>query len=120
MIGESKKFQFTILAVLISAFAFATFYHLGKRPLIDYDESIYAQVARESLQNGNQLGFTWLGNTALHRSEMWFEKPPLMIWLTEISYLAFGVNEFAARFWTAIFAVLTLPLAFLFTRKLSQ
>jgi|GEM_PF-5086626 len=116
----SKKIQFTILAVLISAFAFVTFYHLGSRPLIDYDESIYAQVARESLQNGNQLGFTWLGNIALHRSEMWFEKPPLMIWLVEISYSVFGVNEFAARFWTAVFAVLTLPLVFFFARKLSQ
>jgi 4-amino-4-deoxy-L-arabinose transferase-like glycosyltransferase len=115
-----KKLQFVILAVLISALAFITFYHLGSRPLIDYDESIYAQVAQESFQNGNQLGFTWLGNIALHRTEMWFEKPPLMIWLMESSYLVFGVNEFAARFWTAVFAVLTAALVFFFVKKLSQ
>jgi 4-amino-4-deoxy-L-arabinose transferase-like glycosyltransferase len=120
MMTGPKNFQFTILAILISTFACFIFYHLGSRPLVDYDESIYAQVAQESFQNGNQLGFTWLGNIALHRTEMWFEKPPLMIWLVEISYSVFGVNEFAARFWTATFAVLTLPLVFFFARKLSQ
>lgn len=106
--------------VLICAFAVITFYRLGNRPLQDYDEAIYAQVAHEAMQSGNQLGFTWLGNPPLHRTEMWFEKPPVMLWLTELSYAAFGVNEFAARFWTAILAIFTLPLTFLFARDLAN
>lgn len=114
------KIQFTLLAILVFAFAWLTFYHLGRKPLIDFDEAIYAQVASEALQNHTPLGFTWIGNIALHRTEMWFEKPPVMIWLTEASYLVFGVNEFAARFWSAVFAVLTLPLVFCFVRKLTQ
>ena len=116
-----SKIQFSLAAlILIAAFAFITFYRLGVRPLQDYDEAIYAQVAREAMQNGNQLGFTWMGNPPMHRTEMWFEKPPVLIWLTELSYAIFGVNEFAARFWPALLAVLTLPLAFLFARALSQ
>ncbi|HEY1661734.1 MAG TPA: glycosyltransferase family 39 protein [Verrucomicrobiae bacterium] len=116
-----SRIQFTLAAaVLIIAFAFITFYRLGVRPLQDFDEAIYAQVAHEAMQSGNQLGFTWQGNPPMHRPEKWFEKPPLMIWLTEISEALFGVNEFAARFWTAIFAILTLPLTFLFARELSR
>ncbi len=116
-----SRIQFTLAAaVLIAAFAIITFYRLGVRPLQDFDEAIYAQVAHEALQSGNQLGFTWLGNPPLHRPEKWFEKPPLMIWLTEVSEAVFGINEFAARFWTAIFAILTLPLTFLFAKELSK
>lgn len=87
---------------------------------MDFDEAIYAQVSAEALQNHTQLGFTWIGNPALNRPEMWFEKPPLMIWLTEFSYLIFGINEFAARLWPAIFAALTLPLTFFFVKNLAQ
>lgn len=115
-----SRIRFTLItAALTTVFAFLTFHRLGLRPLQDYDEAIYAQVAREAMQGGNQLGFTWMGNPPMHRTEMWFEKPPLMIWLTETSYAVFGINEFAARFWTAIFAVLTLPLTFLFVTELS-
>lgn len=118
---EVKKIQSAVLAVLIGAFAILIFYRLGDRPVLNYDESIYAQVAREAMQNQSQLGFTWLGNIAERRpTKMWFEKPPVMIWLVEVSYHVFGINEFAARFWTAIFAILTLPLTFLFAKKMSQ
>ena len=117
---ESKRLQFAILAILIFAFSFITFYHLGKKPLLDYDESIYAQVARQAFENKNQLGFTWYGNNGLYRTGFWFEKPPLMIWLTESAYFVFGINEFAARFWTAVFALLTFVLTFFFTKKISQ
>ena len=117
---ESGRIQLAILAILIFAFAWITFHHLGRKPLIDFDEAIYAQVSAEALQNHTPLGFTWLGNPALHRPEPWFEKPPVMIWLTEFSYLVFGVNEFAARFWPAVFAVLMLPLTFFFVKSLAQ
>jgi 4-amino-4-deoxy-L-arabinose transferase-like glycosyltransferase len=115
------KTQFSLAAIiLVLAFAVITFYRLGVRPLQDWDEAIYAQVAQEAMQSGHQLGFTWLGNPPMHRTEMWFEKPPVLIWLTELSYAAFGVNEFAARFWPAVFAVLMLPLTFLFAKDLSR
>ena len=116
---DSKWFPRILLAALTALFAATTFYHLGERPLASYDEAIYAQVSREAQQNHSPLAFTWVGNTARHRSELWFEKPPVMIWLVEGAYQVFGVNEFAARFWTAVFAVLTLPLTFLFTKKIS-
>jgi len=109
-----------VLALLVIVFTLGAFYHLGQSPLIDFDEAIYAQVSCEALQNHTPLGFTWVGNIILHPTEMWFEKPPLMIWLTEMSYIVFGINEFATRFWPAVFAVLTLPLTFFFVKGLTK
>jgi hypothetical protein len=85
MIIESKGVRFAIPAVLIFVFATITFYHLGNRPLIEYDESIYAQVAREALQNHSQLDLTWLGYIAQHKPPQFFDKPPLIIWMVETS-----------------------------------
>ncbi len=117
---ESKRFQLAILVVLVVAMSYIVFYHLGKKPLLDYDESIYAQVARQAYESRHQLGFTWYGNLGLNRTELWFEKPPLMIWLTESAYWVFGVNEFAARFWPAIFGLLTMVLTFFFVKNISK
>ncbi len=86
--------------------------------MLDYDESIYAQVSQEAFNHHTQLGFTWLGNTGLRRNLEWFEKPPLMIWLTEVGYSIFGINEFAARFWVSLFALGTLVLTYFVVKKL--
>src|SRR5438876_378682 len=37
----------------------------------------------------------------------WFEKPPLLYWMTMASYRVFGVNDFSARLGPAICALLT-------------
>jgi 4-amino-4-deoxy-L-arabinose transferase-like glycosyltransferase len=62
---------------------------LGRKPLTDWDEAIYAEVSRE------MLGHSWLiphWNAAL-----WLEKPPLMLWITALFFHVFGVTEFWAR-----------------------
>lgn len=115
---EYKKYGvFLILCLLVLTFSFLIFPKLGEKPLLDYDESIYTQVARQSLEGGSQLSFKWLGNSGLYRFEDWFEKPPLMIWLTQSGFMVFGVNEYGARFWIVIFSLLTIILTFLFGKK---
>lgn len=93
---------------------------MGQIPLADYDESIYAEVAHQAYDSGKQLEFRWLGNAGLGRTELWFEKPPLMIWLIELAYSMFGVNEFAARFWVVIFALGSIFLSYLFASKIAN
>lgn len=105
---------------LLGIFSVFVFYKIGDTALRDFDEAIYAQVAQEAFQGGDQLGFTWNGNIGLYRPGGWFEKPPLMIWLIQLSYSLFGINEFSARLWTAIFAVLTVALAGLFAKQLTN
>jgi 4-amino-4-deoxy-L-arabinose transferase-like glycosyltransferase len=62
---------------------------LGHRALTDWDEGIYAEVSREML-SGSFFVPHW-------NNQFWFEKPPLMMWITAIFFKLFGMNEFWAR-----------------------
>lgn len=72
------------------------FYFFGLTiPLLGPDEPRYAQVAREMFERGDWITPTLGGFN-------WFEKPALLYWLQIASYNLFGVNEFAARFGSAL------------------
>jgi 4-amino-4-deoxy-L-arabinose transferase-like glycosyltransferase len=86
-------FAFVIIAVY--------FFGLGSLPLVGPDEARYAQIAREMSERGGWITPT-LGNFN------WFEKPALLYWLQIVSYKLFGVSEFAARFGSAVFGLLTI------------
>lgn len=73
-----------ILAVLV------IFYGLGNVNLRDWDEAIYAQVSKEMILNNNYLTLHW-------NYKPWFEKPPLLMWITALFFQCFGVSEFWAR-----------------------
>lgn len=108
------KYLGAITAVfLLGFYGFFLFYHLGSRPFIDWDESIYAQVSKEALLNHQPFDFTLYGNH-------WFEKPPLMLWLTEAGFKVFGINEFGGRFFAALLAFTTIILTCLLAKKLSN
>jgi 4-amino-4-deoxy-L-arabinose transferase-like glycosyltransferase len=62
---------------------------LGHKPLADWDEAIYAEIARELLGH-RTLALAW-------HFQPWFEKPPLYMWLTAAFFRLFSVNEFWAR-----------------------
>jgi dolichol-phosphate mannosyltransferase len=69
-------------------------------PLIDPDESRYAEIAREMLESGDFVVPTRFGKPYL-------DKPPLLYWLTAASYSQFGVSESSARLVPAVAAMLT-------------
>jgi 4-amino-4-deoxy-L-arabinose transferase-like glycosyltransferase len=79
--------------------------------LWDQDEAAYAGFAKTMIESGNWLmpEFMW---SEVHR------KPPLHFWNIAISYKMFGINEFAVRFPSALFILLTLILVFFGTRKI--
>jgi 4-amino-4-deoxy-L-arabinose transferase-like glycosyltransferase len=83
------------------------FYRLGDGSLYDWDEAIYAQVAKELLHSNTWSTLTWGGHPFFH-------KPPLYFWLTALAYRLVGVDEFAVRLWAAIsgFGVVALTMAF--------
>ncbi|TWU59750.1 Undecaprenyl phosphate-alpha-4-amino-4-deoxy-L-arabinose arabinosyl transferase [Rubripirellula tenax] len=76
-------------------------------PLIDRDETRYAEISREMLATGNwvlpQLNF-----------ETYYDKPPLLYWLCAISFKIFGTNEWAARFVPASAALATMAATMFF------
>lgn len=87
----------TQLAPLAVVFLFAClvfFAELGKYPLFNPDEALYAEPAREMLDTGEYV-------TTLLNYVVRYTKPPLVIWAMALAYHVFGVNEFAARFFCA-------------------
>jgi len=73
-------------------------FHLGSFGLWEPDEARYAEIAREMLQSGNIL-VPHLNYVA------YVEKPPLLYWLTTLSFRVLGVSEFAARLPVALSAI---------------
>ena len=83
------------LAILLSALVLLPL--LGHKALADWDEGIYAEVSREF------LGGSWL--VPHWHFHPWFEKPPLGLWITAIFFRLFAVNEFWARFASALASI---------------
>lgn len=70
---------------------------LGHKPLTNWDEGIYAEISREMLS---------LGVLVPHWNyQPWFEKPPLMFWITAAFFKLFGVHDFWARAGSALSGV---------------
>jgi 4-amino-4-deoxy-L-arabinose transferase-like glycosyltransferase len=62
---------------------------LGRAPFDDPGEGQHAEIARE------MLGGSWL--TLRLNGVRYFDKPPLLYWLTGVSFSLFGLTEGAAR-----------------------
>lgn len=65
-------------------------YRLGDPALKNWDEGVYAEVAKEMLLTGDWLDLKW-------QHAVWFEKPPLTFWAVAILFRVFAINEFWAR-----------------------
>jgi 4-amino-4-deoxy-L-arabinose transferase-like glycosyltransferase len=71
---------------------------LGMRPLGNPDEGRYTEIPREMAATGDYV-------TPRLNGVKYFEKPPLVYWLSALTFRQFGVNEFTARLWNGLFAL---------------
>ena len=95
LFGRNQRTASTLLAVLLACIVLLPL--LGHKPLTNWDEGIYAEISREMLS---------LGPMAPHWNyQPWFEKPPLMFWITAAFFKIFGVTEFWARAGSALSGV---------------
>ncbi len=86
-------------------------YHLGSAlPIIEM-EKFYFQSVKEMF-----AGHDWI--TPYYHGQFRFAKPILFYWYVSLSYIIFGINNFAARFPSAVFAVFTVLLTFSIGRRL--
>jgi 4-amino-4-deoxy-L-arabinose transferase-like glycosyltransferase len=93
----------TVLLLLAAACALLFFGRLGATSLWDLDETSNARAAVEMMERGDAVVPTLNG-------ELRTDKPPLHYWFMIAAFKAFGVNEFAARFFPALFATATVLL----------
>ena len=99
--------QETLCVVLILVFSTTFFLSLSNRPLWVADEQTYTQWAYHMLKAGDYLHPWAFGDTAI-----WIGKPPLDMWLMSLAYQVFGVNNFGARFWSAVFGLMSCVVLF--------
>jgi len=95
------------LILIIATLYLCYFHNLGAIGLVGPDEPRYAWIAREMHESGD-----WV--TPRLYGKPWFEKPPLLYWGAALSFKLFGVSDAAARFPSALAALLaTLAMAWL-------
>ena len=88
-------FYFLSFTGLLAITLLVIFYRLGDHGIINGNESLYIESAREMLVSGNYAIPTLNGLPYL-------EKPPLFVWLIAIFTHLFGTSEFASRMVTAL------------------
>ncbi len=93
-----------LLLTLVLSLWFGMF--LGSRPLNNPDEGRYTEIPREMAATGDYV-------TPRLNGVKYFEKPPLVYWLSALTFEVVGplkgtdgVNEWTARFWGAVFALI--------------
>ncbi len=91
---ETWRHQLIIACVA----AVVMFTNLGGPRLWDRDEPRNAGCALEMRQRGD-----WV--VPVFNAELRAHKPVMLYWLIMSAYSVFGVNEFAARFWSAALAI---------------
>ncbi len=98
---------------LLSLSSFVVLYSLGSHVLRTWDESIYAEVAKEMLRQHHWLTPHW-------SQQPWFEKPPLLMWATALVYRLFGISELSSRLITALCGIAAVWLTFELGKRLED
>ena len=96
-----------LLLALLALAGLLFFLGLGDMGLTDRDEGRNAEAGREMFESGDRLTPTFNGDLRV-------TKPVFIYWLMDQSYHVFGVNEFAARFPSALFGVGLILIHYLF------
>src|SRR5437868_6351053 len=101
-VGRRRRWRSLGGVAAIAGLGAALFgFHLGSYGLWEPDEARYAEIAREMLERGNFL--------IPHLNYVpYVEKPPLLYWITALSFTMFGLGEFAARLAPALAGIVGL------------
>ncbi len=100
------------LIVLSTLAALLIFVGLGSNQLIPWDEAIYAKVAKNMVTSGDWLSLHW------DMKALWFEKPPLYMWLSAMLMSVFGFSSIVPRLPSAIFGFLLIIVTYKFASKM--
>ncbi len=103
---EDLRSQLLIVAAAAAIF----FTNLGVAALWDMDEAIYTTCAREMFLGEDGHRPDWV--VPMFNGRMFPEKPPLMFWTMMAGFELLGVNEWGARFFSAVLGVATALAAF--------
>ena len=106
MLQQNQKYFWLLLGLS----ALLLFPGLGKTPLWIYDEVRNAECAREMYERNDWIVPTFNGGLRTL-------KPPLHYYFMFGGFKIFGVTEWGARFFSAVFGVLTIFITYFFVKK---
>src|ERR1700730_15561220 len=92
-----RRFRYELIVVLVAAVVFLGC-AISPPSLMDDVDAVQAQIARNMLDSGD-----WV--TARLDGVAYLEKSPLKYWTMAVSYMIFGVHDWAARIPMALLAV---------------
>lgn len=99
------------ISIILLIVGFTVFLNLGRLPLLDPDEPVYAETAREMIITDDFISPRIYG-------DFWYDKPPMYYWLTALTFKVFGQNEFAARFPSAVLSLCCVLFVYFYSKRL--
>ncbi|MTI32544.1 ArnT family glycosyltransferase [Xanthovirga aplysinae] len=76
--------------------------------VMDMDAAQYASISREMSENGSMLEI-------YHRGKDYLDKPPLLFWLSSLSFKIFGINNFSYKLPAILIIILGIYSTYRFT-----
>jgi len=98
------------LPLLAGLFLFLSLFRLGSVTLFDVDEAVFSEATKEMVRTGDWITPTYNGANR-------YDKPIFFYWAMAASYKVFGINEFGARFPSALAGFLLCISIYLFVRR---
>ena len=97
--NDDKTLAWPVYLLLLVVVSFQILYGIGAAPLLDPDEPVYAETAKEMIRFGDYL-------SPRIYNEYWYDKPPIFYWMVAASFKLFGgFSETAARLPAALMAI---------------
>jgi 4-amino-4-deoxy-L-arabinose transferase-like glycosyltransferase len=108
--SSHQRTKILFLLVLLACSWVFFFLNLGSYSLKEPDEGRYAEIPREMLETGDYL--------VPHLNYVrYFEKPPLLYWMTAAFYKPFGVSEWSFRLPNALIALFCVLITYVFAAR---
>lgn len=108
-------YNLVLLTLVIIISAAVIFNKLGTTTIWAWDEARRAESALEILRTGEWTVLQYGG-----KPDLWNLKGPIPAWLIAVSFKIFGLNEFALRFWSALFGIGTIIIVYLFGSEIKN
>ena len=97
--NDEKNLSWVLYLLLLVILAFQILFGIGGTPLLDPDEPVYAETAKEMIRFNDYL-------SPRIYNEYWYDKPPIFYWLVALSIKLFGgFSELAARLPASLMAI---------------
>lgn len=99
------------IGIIILLSGIVIFFNLSGIPLLDPDEPVYAETAKEMLAQHSFISPMIYG-------DFWYDKPPMYYWLIMGAAQLFGINDFSARFPSAFLGLCGPLLLYVFVKEI--